>query len=100
MRGILPLVLEFRVMTALPLMAYLVAAVWAIMESAKRWATFFWLIASLAIAICTLWACSLIWPWAGAILGDVAGILAPLVSAVVGLNHMRKNRRTPRKENK
>jgi hypothetical protein len=80
-------------MTALPLVAYLIAVVWAIMESSQRWMTLLWIVLGLVAAIGTLFLLSLIWPFAAAILGHLAAILGFLVSAVVGLNHMRAHRR-------
>ena len=76
-------------------MAYLVAVVWAVMESNNRWMTFLWTTGSLVAVIGVLWILSLIWPFAASILGDVAAILGLVISGFVGLNHMRAHRRKP-----
>jgi hypothetical protein len=76
----------------LPALLYLAAVVWAVVESGKRWMTLLWIVVSLAAVIAMAWLLSLIWPSKAAALGDMAGFLSWL-SALVGISHMRANRR-------
>jgi hypothetical protein len=77
----------------LPMVAYLGAVVWAMMQSNKRWMTLLWIVAGLAITLGLFLAASLIWPDMATILGDIAVIPTLLISALAGTNHMRSHRR-------
>jgi hypothetical protein len=80
------------------LLLYLVAAIWAVMESAERWATLLWVIVSLialigsGMLLCLVFL-SLVLPRSALDFVDLAAVIGMLVSAVVGLNHMRAHRR-------
>jgi|HubBroStandDraft_2_1064218.scaffolds.fasta_scaffold57747_4 hypothetical protein len=80
-------------MTALSAVLYLAAVIWAIMESAKRWMTFIWILGSLAGVVAVLWLISFGWPSGTAILGHAAGILSFAISGYAGITHMRAHRR-------
>jgi hypothetical protein len=77
----------------LPLVAYLVAVTWAMVQSNKRWMTLLWIVAGLAVTLGLFVAASLIWPDMAGVLGHVAVIPTLLVSALAGINHMRSHRR-------
>ena len=79
--------------TAMPAILYLFAVVWAIVHSSKRWLTFLWIVSSLGLTLGLFAAAAMIWPNRGAGLGDLAGLLAPLISGMVGIDHMRRHRR-------
>jgi hypothetical protein len=80
------------------LLLYLVAAIWAVMESGERWATLLWVIVSLVALIggCMLLSLvflSLVVPRYALDFVDLAAVIGMFVSAVVGLTHMKAHRR-------
>jgi K+-sensing histidine kinase KdpD len=80
---------------ALPLVAYLVCVVWVVMESSKRWMALLQMVASLASVVALAYLLSRAVPSYTLAIADLAGIIAMLVSAVVGWNYMKAHRRTP-----
>jgi hypothetical protein len=77
----------------LPLVGYLVAVTWAIMNSNKRWITLLWIVGGLALTLGLFALAGLIWPDLAGVLGTVAVIPTLLISALAGINHMRGHRR-------
>jgi len=75
------------------LLLYLIAIVWAVMGSGKRWATLFCILATVVAVIGALWIASLIWPYGGGVLGHLVLPIGLLLAAVVGIGHMRTHRR-------
>jgi hypothetical protein len=80
------------------LLLYLVAAIWAVMESAERWVTLLWVIVSLVALLggCVLLSLvflSLVVPKYAPDVVDLAAVIWMMVSAVVGLTHMKAHHR-------
>ena len=73
--------------------AYLVAVSWAILQSNRRWMTLLWTVVSLAATVGAFALAGVIWPDLAGVLGHLAAIPSLLVSALVGINHMRSHRR-------
>ncbi|MGO9538988.1 MAG: hypothetical protein ACLPN2_00165, partial [Terriglobales bacterium] len=73
--------------------AYLVAVTWAILQSDRRWMTLLWVVIGLAATVGVFAGAAAIWPDLAGVLGHVAAIPALLVSALLGINHMRSHRR-------
>src|SRR5438876_9823869 len=80
-------------MTALPLLIFIMAASWAITQSAKRWITALWIVVSTAVVIGLAYVLSLAMPYGAAILGHAAAPLCLLVPSVVAVAHARAHRR-------
>jgi heme A synthase len=80
-------------MSALPLFVYLAIVTWAIIESCRRWMTLLWIVVGLVATVGMFAMAGAIWPEEAAVLGHVALIPSFLVSALVGVNHMRSHRR-------
>jgi hypothetical protein len=72
---------------------YLVAVVWAIMESATRWMTLLLIVVSWLTTASILLLMSFVWPHGSAIFGHVAAVLSFVISGFVGITHMRAHRR-------
>lgn len=75
------------------LLLWLGAVVWAIVESGKRLLTVSWIILSLASVTGALYVCSLIWPFGAAIFAHLVLPLGEIISAAVGIEHMRRHKR-------
>jgi hypothetical protein len=58
----------------LPLVAYLVAVTWALVNSSKRWMTFLWIVVGLAGSTGVFAVIAAIWPDRAGVLGHVAAI--------------------------
>jgi len=82
-------------MNAIPAVLYLVVVAWAIAESAKRLMTVLWILVSLAAVVGLMWVLSLIWTFGAEVVAHVTVIVALLISAFVGVSHMRAHRRGP-----
>jgi cytochrome c biogenesis protein CcdA len=78
-----------------PLVLYLVAVIWAIVESKKRWTTLLWIVLSFAVVVSLAGLLAWMRPSLAPAFSDLAVVLAPLISAVVGWNYMRAHRRSP-----
>ena len=89
------IILEYylRVIGSLWLLLWLGAVVWAIVESSKRVLTVLWIVVSLASVTGTLYVCSLIWPFGAAIFAHLVLPLGEVISAAVGIEHMRRHKR-------
>jgi hypothetical protein len=79
----------------LPLVAYLASVTWAVMQSNRRWMTLLWIVAGLAVTLGSFAVAGLVWPDLAGVLGHVAVIPTLLISALAGIGHMRRHRRTP-----
>jgi hypothetical protein len=79
---------------ALPLVAYLVCVVWAVAESSKRWMTLLQIAVSLVSVLLLAYLLSLAAPGYTLAIADLAGLIAMLVSAVVGWNYVKRHRRS------
>ncbi len=80
-------------MNSFAFLVYLTLVIWAITQSTKRWITLLWIISSIAVTIGVFWLLSLMLPYGAAILGHVALPVSMLISGLIGVNHMRANRR-------
>jgi len=74
-------------------MAYLALVTWAIIKSNRRWMTFLWIAASLAVSVSLFAGAAQIWPALTEMFGHMALIPSLLVSALVGVNHMQSHPR-------
>jgi hypothetical protein len=72
---------------------YLVVVTWAILQSTRRWMTLLWIVVSLAATVGVFALAGAIWPDLAGVLGHVAAIPSLLISALVGVNHMRSHRK-------
>lgn len=59
-------------MTALPLLAYLAAVVWAVSSSSSRWMTLLWIVIGLGATLGVFFVLSLIMPYGAGVLGHTA----------------------------
>jgi hypothetical protein len=80
-------------MTALAPVVYLVVVTWAILQSNRRWMTLLWIVVSLAATVGAFALAGAIWPDLAGVLGHAAAIPSLLISALVGVKHMRSHRR-------
>lgn len=81
-------------MKAVPLLIFVVAVSWAISQSAKRWMTVLWIVASIAIVIVLAFVLSLAMPYGAEILGHAAAPLIFIIPSIVGVGHARAHKRT------
>lgn len=81
-------------MSPIGLLIYLTVVVWAMIKSNKRWMTLLWIVVGLAVTIGAFAGASAIWPDLAGVLGHTVLIPSFLVSAVLGLHHMRSHRRS------
>jgi hypothetical protein len=80
-------------MTPIAPAVYLVVVTWGILQSNRRWMTLLWIVVGLAATLGVFAGLAAIWPDRAGALGHTALIPSLLVSALVGVNHMRSHRR-------
>jgi hypothetical protein len=73
--------------------AYLIVVTWAMLQSNRKWMTLFWVVAGLAATLGAFAGAAAIWPDLAGVFGHIAVIPTLLVSALLGVNHMRSHRR-------
>ena len=72
---------------------YLIVVTWSILQSNRRWMTLLWIILGLAVTLGVFAGLAAVWPDRAGVLGHTAAIPTLLVSALLGVNHMRSHRR-------
>ena len=72
-------------------MVYLALMTWAIIKSNRRWMTFLWIVASLAVSVNLFAGAAQTWLDLTEMFGHMALIPSLLVSALVGINLMQSH---------